>query len=113
MLATLGVALVAVSIGLRLVFGEMSLAAGLTVLLLAPDVYWPLRRIGVEFHAAQDGRAAADKAFALIGEPVSTPKGGRTVVAGAALIELEHLSVTGRDGDAPQRSQRASSNPVG
>ena len=39
---------------LRLLFGEMSLATGLTVLLLAPDVYWPLRRIGVEFHAAQD-----------------------------------------------------------
>ena len=66
LLATLGVAMVAVSIGLRLVFGEISLTAGLTVLLLAPDVYWPLRRIGVEFHAAQDGRAAADKAFALI-----------------------------------------------
>ncbi len=101
LLATLGVAVVAVSIGLRLVFGEMSLAAGLTVLLLAPDVYWPLRRIGVEFHAAQDGRAAADKAFALIGEPGGTPKGGRTVVAGAAVIELDHLSVTGRDGPAP------------
>ena len=73
LLATLGVALVAVSIGLRLVFGEMSLTAGLTVLLLAPDVFWPLRRIGVEFHAAQDGRTAADKAFALIGEP-ATPR---------------------------------------
>ena len=47
LLATLGVALVAVGIGLRLVFGEMSLTAGLTVLLLTPDVYWPLRRIGV------------------------------------------------------------------
>ena len=69
LLATLGVALVAVGIGLRLVFGEMTLTTGLTVLLLAPDVYWPLRRIGVEFHAAQDGRTAADKAFALIGEP--------------------------------------------
>jgi ATP-binding cassette subfamily C protein CydD len=69
LLATLGVALVAVSIGLRLVFGEMSLATGLTVLLLAPDVFWPMRRIGVEFHAAQDGRTAADQAFALIGEP--------------------------------------------
>ena len=69
LLATLGVALIAVGIGLRLVFGEMTLATGLTVLLLAPDVYWPLRRIGVEFHAAQDGRTAADEAFALIGEP--------------------------------------------
>ena len=45
LLATLGVAMVAVSIGLRLVFGEISLTAGLTVLLLAPDVYWPLRRM--------------------------------------------------------------------
>ena len=79
LLATLGVALVAVSIGLRLVFGEMSLAAGLTVLLLAPDVYWPLRRIGVEFHAAQDGRTAADKAFALIGDSARATDGQRTV----------------------------------
>jgi ATP-binding cassette subfamily C protein CydD len=65
LLATLGVAVVAVSIGLRLVFGQISLTTGLTVLLLAPDVYWPLRRIGVEFHAAQDGRTAADKALAV------------------------------------------------
>ena len=102
LLATLGVALVAVSIGLRLVFGEMSLAAGLTVLLLAPDVYWPLRRIGVEFHAAQDGRTAADKAFALIGESARATDGQRTVVASAAVILLEHLSVAGRDGHAPR-----------
>ena len=102
LLATLGVALVAVSIGLRLVFGEMSLAAGLTVLLLAPDVYWPLRRIGVEFHAAQDGRTAADKAFALIGEPTRAPVRHRTVVARAAVIRLENLSVTGRDGHSPR-----------
>jgi ATP-binding cassette, subfamily C, bacterial CydD len=101
LLATLGVALVAVSIGLRLVFGEMSLTAGLTVLLLAPDVYWPLRRIGVEFHAAQDGRTAADKAFALIGEPSAAATGQRTVTAHGATIRIENLSVAGRDGRAP------------
>jgi ATP-binding cassette, subfamily C, bacterial CydD len=72
------------------------------VLLLAPDVYWPLRRIGVEFHAAQDGRTAADKAFALIGETDRAPVGHRTVVARAAVIRLEHLSVTGRDGHSPR-----------
>ena len=68
LIATLGVALVAVSVGLRLVFGEMALSAGLTALLLAPDVFWPLRRVGMEFHAAQDGKTAADKAFELIGD---------------------------------------------
>ena len=45
----------------------MTLAAGLTALLLAPEVFWPLRRVGAEFHAARDGRTAADKAFELIG----------------------------------------------
>jgi len=66
LLATLGVALVAVGVGLRLVFGDMTLAAGLTALLLAPEVFWPLRRVGMEFHAAQDGKVAADKAFQLL-----------------------------------------------
>jgi ATP-binding cassette subfamily C protein CydD len=102
LLATLGVALIAVGIGLRLVFGEMTLTAGLTVLLLAPDVYWPLRRIGVEFHAAQDGRSAADKAFALIGEPAAPRPRSQTVAARAAEIRVEKLSVVGRDGRAPR-----------
>ena len=66
LLATLGVALVAVGVGLRLVFGDMTLAAGLTALLLAPEVFWPLRRVGMEFHAAQDGKTATDKAFQLL-----------------------------------------------
>ena len=102
LLATLGVALIAVGIGLRLVFGEMTLNTGLTVLLLAPDVYWPLRRIGVEFHAAQDGKAAADKAFALIGEPLAPKVGTRTVSARGTEIGLDDLSVVARDGCAPR-----------
>lgn len=100
-LATLGVALIAVGIGLRLAFGELTLATGLTVLLLAPDVYWPLRRIGVEFHAAQDGKAAADAAFALIGEPTISRTRSRSVIARRACIRLERLTVAGRDGHAP------------
>ncbi|WP_328355877.1 thiol reductant ABC exporter subunit CydD [Mycobacterium sp. NBC_00419] len=103
LIATLGVALVAVSIGLRLVFGEMSLAAGLTVLLLAPDVFWPLRRVGVEFHAAQDGKTAADKAFALIEQSPAVIGGSRTIPGGAVTIALEDVSVAGRDGLAPAR----------
>jgi ATP-binding cassette subfamily C protein CydD len=77
LLATLGVALVAVGVGLRLVFGDVTLAAGLTALLLAPEVFWPLRRVGLEFHAAQDGKTAADKAFRLLDtlrpEPAEPP----------------------------------------
>jgi len=101
LLAMLGVAVIAVSIGLRLLSGEISLTAGLTVLLLAPDVYWPMRRVGVEFHAAQDGRAAADKAFALIEGSLPAMPGSRTVAARGAVIRIEQLSVAGRDGLAP------------
>ncbi|MFF0452069.1 thiol reductant ABC exporter subunit CydD [Nocardia africana] len=66
MLATLCVALVAVSIGMRLVFGHMGLYAGLLGLILAPEVYLPLRAVGERFHAAQDGMAAAERAFAVV-----------------------------------------------
>ena len=92
LLATLGVALVAVSVGLRLVFGEVTLSAGLTALLLAPEVFWPLRRVGVEFHAAQDGKTAADKAFGLIGDASSGPGGTRTVTAAGATIHVDALT---------------------
>lgn len=101
LIATLGVALVAVSIGLRLVFGELTLTAGLTVLLLAPEVFWPLRRVGAEFHAAQGGLTALDQAFALIESPVQAPRGGLTVDAATPVIRVEGLSVLGRDGLAP------------
>lgn len=103
LIATLGVALVAVSIGLRLLYGEMVLATGLTALLLAPDVFWPLRRVGVEFHAAQNGKAAADKAFALIGLDPRSPDGTGTVQAAGATIRFEALSVAGRDGLCPRQ----------
>ncbi|PXX66840.1 ATP-binding cassette subfamily C protein CydD [Nocardia tenerifensis] len=105
MLATLSVALVAVSTGLRLVFGEMSLYAGLVALVLAPEVYLPLRMVGERFHAAQDGMAAADKAFAVL-ESASgtTDSGGRAAPPSrrAGVVELHDLSVAARNGFAPE-----------
>jgi ATP-binding cassette subfamily C protein CydD len=70
LLTTLSVALVAVSIGLRLVGGGLSLETGLAVLVLAPEVYWPLRQVGAQFHASTDGVAAAEAAFAVLEAPV-------------------------------------------
>lgn len=103
LLATLGVALVAVSVGLRLVFGEVGLSTALTALLLAPEVFWPLRRVGTEFHAAQDGKTAAEKAFGLL-DAVSAPTTGtRSINAAGAAIRLEDVTVLGRDGAAPHR----------
>ncbi|HET6736762.1 thiol reductant ABC exporter subunit CydD [Mycobacterium sp.] len=96
LLATLGVALVAVGVGLRLVFGEMTLAAGLTALLLAPEVFWPLRRVGMEFHAAQDGKTAADKAFRLLNAPNDQRAGTRTLTAPIHLEILDTEVEPGR-----------------
>lgn len=73
LLSTLSVALIAVSIGVRLVAGDMTLMAGLTVLILAPEVYLPLRMVGQHFHAAAEGAQAADRVFAIMEQsPPST-----------------------------------------
>lgn len=67
--ATLSVALVAVGIGLRLVDGTLDLQTGLFVLVLAPEAYLPLRRLGAHFHASEQGMAAADATFAILEAP--------------------------------------------
>jgi ATP-binding cassette subfamily C protein CydD len=64
--ASLSVALVAVSVGLRLVDGSLGLSVGLFVLLLAPEAFLPLRQAGANFHAAAEGVAAADDAFTIL-----------------------------------------------
>ena len=74
LLTTLSVALVAVGIGLRLVYGDIGLVTGIAVLVLAPEVYLPLRQVGAQFHASTDGIAAADQAFAVLETP--TPERG-------------------------------------
>ncbi|MFN8112215.1 MAG: thiol reductant ABC exporter subunit CydD [Solirubrobacterales bacterium] len=73
--ATLGIALVAVTVGVRLVDSDVGFEAALTVLLLAPELYLPLRNLGTQFHASADGRAVTDGLLGLIGEPESAPAG--------------------------------------
>lgn len=60
LLATISVAIVAVTVGIRLAAGAMPLETGLVAILLAPEAYWPIRRVGAEFHAAADGVEALD-----------------------------------------------------
>ena len=79
LLASLSVALVAVAIGLRLVYGDLTLEIGLAVLILAPEAYLPLRQLGTQFHAAADGVAATAKVLAILDTPIPVP-GTRTDV---------------------------------
>lgn len=97
LLTTLSVAIIAVGVGLRLVEGAMELQPALAVLVLAPEVYLPLRRVGAEFHASVDGIAAVDRAFTLVGDThvrVVPASGTRASVppAGATLV-LDRVSV--------------------
>jgi ATP-binding cassette, subfamily C, bacterial CydD len=92
--ATLGVALVAVTVGVRLVDGGIGLQAGLTVLILAPELYAPLRRLGAQFHASADGVAVAERMLALLDAPPSAAVSGRlTPLSPAeAPVRLEGVS---------------------
>ncbi|MGY1499233.1 thiol reductant ABC exporter subunit CydD [Streptomyces sp. QTS52] len=99
LLATLSVALVAVTIGMRLVHGEMDLYIGLVVLVLAPEAYLPLRQVGVQFHAAAEGLAAAQEIFAVLETPV--PESGTgPVPAGGVAFEGVTVRYPGRSVDA-------------
>ncbi|MEK6439945.1 thiol reductant ABC exporter subunit CydD [Pseudonocardia sp. T1-2H] len=66
LLSTLSVALVAVGVGLRLVAGSVDLRTALVVLILAPEVYRPLRQVGVHHHACVEGLAAARRVFEVL-----------------------------------------------
>lgn len=66
LLASLSVAVVAVTVGFRLVYGDVDFYTALFVLILAPEAYLPVRQVGVHFHDSVDGVAAADAAFAII-----------------------------------------------
>jgi ATP-binding cassette, subfamily C, bacterial CydD len=64
--ATVGIALVAVTVGVRLVEGGLGFEAGLTVLVLAPELYLPLRNLAAQFHASADGLAVAGRLLDLV-----------------------------------------------
>lgn len=66
LIATLSVALIAVTIGLRLVNGDFELWRGLMILILAPEVYWPIRNLSAQFHASADGMESAKEIFEIL-----------------------------------------------
>jgi ATP-binding cassette subfamily C protein CydD len=91
--ASLAVALVAVSIGVRLIDGSLGLGVGLFVLLLAPEAFLPLRNVGAQFHAAADGVAAAEDVFGILdaagaaaaSTPATSPAGGGRAAGSAGV----------------------------
>ncbi|MEV5710971.1 thiol reductant ABC exporter subunit CydD [Actinoallomurus sp. NPDC052274] len=102
MLSTISVALVAVSIGLRLVDGEVGLRTALLVLILAPEAYLPLRQVGAQYHASVEGLTAAQRIFEVIETPLPR-HGTRTDVPDPAStpLRLEEVTVAYEGRDEP------------
>lgn len=100
-LATLSVALVAVEVGMRMVGGQLGLFVGLVIIMLAPEVFDPLRHVGTQFHASSNGVAAAEQCFAILEAP--EPESGDVIPspAGKSAIRVENLYVASRGSWAP------------
>ncbi|WIE76871.1 thiol reductant ABC exporter subunit CydD [Curtobacterium sp. MCSS17_007] len=90
--ASLSVALVAVSIGVRLVDGSLGLGAAMFVLVLAPEAFAPIRQVGADFHAAQDGVEASAAVLDVLDDrgpgatPAAEPVAAATEAAAADLV---------------------------
>ncbi len=103
MIAGFGVGFVAMVLGLRLLWGELSLQTAMAVLLVAPEIFIPLRRAGAEFHASTEGQAAAARVLEVLGTPMpsgTAPDGSGppvparpavgTLAMDAVRVEYEH-----------------------
>ncbi|MFF1305825.1 thiol reductant ABC exporter subunit CydD [Streptomyces sp. NPDC058307] len=95
--ATLSVAMVAVPVGLRLLGGELDLRTALTVLLLAPEAYLPLRAAGAAFHDSAEGITVAERVFAVLDDTeaqLATRTGrGPAPDVRTALLRLDRVTV--------------------
>ncbi len=111
LIATISVALVAVFIGVRLVWGQLSLEDGLIALMLAPEAYMALRAVGAGFHASEDGVAALKRVNAILeADPADTaaaeaPRGLQSVPgtadAGVAVTDVHVTRGGGRESVGP------------
>ncbi|MGA7834127.1 MAG: thiol reductant ABC exporter subunit CydD [Acidimicrobiales bacterium] len=95
LLSTLATAMVALTLGLRLLNGSLHLNVALAVLLVTPEVFLPLRRAAAQFHASADGVAAADELLDLVERP--RHRGTARPPHGAPTIELAHVAIVRAD----------------
>jgi len=82
LVGTLSTAVIAVEVGLRLLYGRMDFTGALFILIIAPDFYLPLRNLGLRFHASMAGVSAAKRIFSLL----DLPESGDTVRPGVIIL---------------------------
>jgi ATP-binding cassette subfamily C protein CydD len=77
-MTAMAIALVAVTLGVRLISGDMPFDKAFLVLLLAPEFYKPLRELGAHRHAGMEGKAAAERIFEILNTPAPLDNNART-----------------------------------
>jgi ATP-binding cassette subfamily C protein CydD len=94
--AAIATALVAVEVGLRLLYGHMAYETALLVLLLTPEAFLPLRAVAAQFHASMEGAAAAGRVLEVLDtEPAARPHPTpRTRAADLRIDEIALNAVT-------------------
>ena len=111
--ASLGTAVVAVELGIRLVDGSIALSPALAILVLAPELYAPLRTASAQFHASADGLAAAGRLFELIDlEAPSRPARRCPRAAGALRLAARRAVVVPGAGRRPGRRRPRAVSPA-
>ncbi len=88
MIAGFGVGFVAMVLGLRLLWGELDLQTAMAVLLVAPEIFIPMRRAGAEFHASTEGQAAAKRVVEVLSTPIASAAKADEPVAGGPARHL-------------------------
>ena len=91
LITTLSIALIAVSIGLRLLDGMMTFQTAFFVLILAPLFYQPLREGGIAFHAAMDAKTAEAALLPYVDLPSPTD-GARSQILSPPAVHTENIS---------------------
>ncbi|CAM2852909.1 thiol reductant ABC exporter subunit CydD [Actinomyces slackii] len=100
-ITTLSVAIIAVEVGFRLLFGQLDLTTALLVLMIAPEAYQPIRQVGFHFHASANGVAAAETVFEVLQTPAPRRGSHSAPDLSRATIVITDLSVVSRGSLAP------------
>jgi ATP-binding cassette subfamily C protein CydCD len=87
LIATISTAVVAVEVGIRLLYGNMAFQEALFLLVIAPEFYIPLRMLGLRYHAGMSGVTAARRIFEILDTKASDQC---SVFSDQFLLNTEH-----------------------
>jgi len=104
-LATISTAVIAVQIGIRLLYGQIEFAQSLFILILAPDFYFPFRQLGAAYHSGMEGIHSAERIFEILSMPLMVDRGtsSRLLPTGGLAqgsIDFQDVHFSYREGEA-------------